>query len=92
VAVRFQLRRGKAAFWTDQNPVLRDGEPGYEKDTKRLKIGDGVTFWRDLPYFGGDLSDLPDDSALAIHINSPTPHPAYDDAPSLALIYQNAKV
>ena len=92
MSVRIQLRRGKAAFWADENPVLHHGEPGYETDTGRLKIGDGETFWNELEYFGGDLSDLPDDSALAIHINSATPHPVYDDGPSLALIYQNAKV
>lgn len=92
MAIRFQLRRGKAAFWVDQNPVLHDGEPGYETDKHRLKVGDGATHWNDLPYFGGDLSDLPDDSALALHINSATPHPVYDDGPSLALIYENAKV
>lgn len=26
------------------------------------------------------------------HINSPNPHPVYDDGPSLLLLYQNAKV
>jgi hypothetical protein len=30
--------------------------------------------------------------AVLEHIDSPTPHPAYDDAPSLTLIYENAKV
>jgi hypothetical protein len=26
------------------------------------------------------------------HVNSETPHPVYDDGPSLALLYENAKV
>jgi hypothetical protein len=26
------------------------GEPGFEKDTQKLKIGDGETAWRNLPY------------------------------------------
>lgn len=26
------------------------------------------------------------------HIDSPTPHPIYDDGPSLELLYENAKV
>ena len=47
---RIQLRRGKAAFWTDENPVLHPGEPGYEMDTEKLKIGDGVTHWTELDY------------------------------------------
>ena len=48
---RIQLRRGKAAFWTDENPVLHPGEPGFETDTEKLKIGDGKTHWRELDYF-----------------------------------------
>lgn len=30
--------------------------------------------------------------ALQAHIDSPTPHAIYDDGPSLALLYENAKV
>lgn len=29
---------------------------------------------------------------LAEHVNSPTPHPAYDDAPSFVLLFQNGLV
>lgn len=29
---------------------------------------------------------------LAPHINSPTPHPAYDNIPSLVLIYENGLI
>lgn len=47
---RIQFRRGKAAFWTDENPVLRSGEPGYETNTGKFKMGDGVTHWVDLQY------------------------------------------
>lgn len=32
------------------------------------------------------------DSAIFTHVEDPTPHPAYDDGPSLMLLYQNAKV
>ena len=31
-------------------------------------------------------------SGVAAHIESETPHPVYDDGPSLLLLYQNAKV
>jgi hypothetical protein len=91
---RIQLRRGKAAFWESENPILRDGEPGLETDTRRVKYGDGVTHWRELPYSSAGSVDLelPDDSALAAHIADLTPHPVYDDGPSLFLLYQNAKV
>lgn len=30
--------------------------------------------------------------ALDEHVNSPSPHPVYDDGPSFLLSYQNAKV
>lgn len=46
----FQLKRGKAAAWASANPLLRVGEPGFETDTGKLKIGDGVTSYNDLPY------------------------------------------
>jgi hypothetical protein len=48
-----QLRQGFAADWTTENPTLASGEPGYEADTGQVKIGDGVTPWTGLPYFGG---------------------------------------
>jgi hypothetical protein len=90
-----RFRRGKAAFWESENPILRDGEPGYEKDTRKLKVGDGSTPWRDLPYSAGgapisDPGDTPVD--LAAHIADSTPHPVYDSGPSLFLLYENAKV
>lgn len=44
------LRRGLSQTWEEKNPVLAYGEPGYEKDTNRLKIGDGTTAWNNLPY------------------------------------------
>lgn len=52
MSVQIQLRRGTAAEWQTSNPILAEAEYGYELDTKRLKLGDGVTAWNDLPYFG----------------------------------------
>jgi len=48
-----QLRRDTAANWTTANPTLADGQPGWEKDTKKLKVGDGAAAWASLPYFSG---------------------------------------
>jgi len=48
--IKFQLRRDTSTRWTSANPVLLDGEPGCETDTYKLKIGDGITQWRLLPY------------------------------------------
>ena len=39
-----------AANWAAENPVLLDGEIGYERDTSKLKIGDGSTAWNLLAY------------------------------------------
>jgi Major tropism determinant N-terminal domain len=48
---RFQLRRDTADAWTARNPTLASGEIGYEANTNRMKIGDGLTPWRTLGYF-----------------------------------------
>jgi len=46
-----KLRRGTAAQWTAADPILAAGEPGFETDTGKHKIGDGVTAWAGLSYF-----------------------------------------
>ena len=56
-----QLRRDTAANWTSTNPTLAAGQPGYETDTGRIKIGNGSTAWTSLAYRfetgGGGVSD-----------------------------------
>ena len=39
-----------SVVWAEKNPLLQKGELGHEKDTGRFKVGDGVTYWVDLPY------------------------------------------
>ena len=51
-----QLRRDTSSNWTTANPVLADGEVGYETDTKKGKIGNGTTAWNALPYSWVDAS------------------------------------
>lgn len=58
-----QTRNDLAANWTSVNPVLSQGEAGYETDTQRIKYGDGVTAWTSLAYFnagggGGSVSGV----------------------------------
>ncbi len=50
MAFRIQTRRGTASEWTAANPVLLDGEWAVESDTRKFKIGDGITPWNDLLY------------------------------------------
>ena len=51
--IKFQLRRSTSSNWTSTNPILQAGEPGFETDTYKLKIGDGITSWNLLPYISG---------------------------------------
>ena len=50
---RIQLRRDTAANWSTNNPTPSAGEPCFETDTGKLKIGDGSTAYNDLAYQGG---------------------------------------
>ena len=45
-----QFRSDTSANWTAKNPVLAEGEPGFESNTGRLKIGNGTSPWSSLPY------------------------------------------
>lgn len=47
---KIQLRRGTSSEWTTSNPILLNGELGFETDTKKFKIGDGVNSWNLLIY------------------------------------------
>ena len=67
MATRMQQRKGTAAQWVSTNngdgPILNAGEIGYESDTNKFKIGDGINHWVDLNYFadvvelGGSIDD-----------------------------------
>lgn len=47
---KFQARRGTAAAWSSANPILADGELGWDSTNAKVKVGDGVTNWNTLPY------------------------------------------
>ncbi len=57
--VKIQIRNDLAAQWVDANPLLSDGEPGSETDTGKLKIGNGIDRWNDLPYVA-DIGEVID--------------------------------
>lgn len=54
---KIQIRRGTAAEWMAANTVLLSMERGIETDTKKSKLGDGVTGWNALPYDEISASD-----------------------------------
>ena len=53
MTIRMKLRRGLSSLWASVNPILGDGEPGYDKTGCILKIGDGISPWNDLAAIGG---------------------------------------
>lgn len=64
-----QVRRDMAINWYTANPILAQGEQGLEIDTLKLKFGDGVRHWRDLPYScsGSDGDMIDGGSAASIY-------------------------
>lgn len=54
-----QQRRGTSAQWSLATPatILAAGEIGFEQDTGRFKIGNGLTPWGELPYFA-NISEI----------------------------------
>ena len=71
MATRMQQRRGTAEQWTTANPVLAGGEVGFETDSNKFKIGDGVNTWENLAYFvnADDLSGELGDYATQTYVN-----------------------
>lgn len=94
IIAEFRDRRDLAVNWTNKNSLLAAGEHGYEIDTGKFKIGNGVLRWTQLPYFvpQGESSAPVTQQDLFDHVESDSPHPEYDDGVSLVLLYQNAKV
>jgi len=76
----FQFKRGLSTAWTEKNPVLRAGEPGFEIDTGLLKIGRNDIPWNDLPYYLGQFTLSPDGKSLQINEDGQITLYGYDDA------------
>ena len=73
VKTTFQLRRDTKENWENYNPILGFGEPGYEIDTKVLKIGDGITSWKDLETFGNGTIVTPDGESIKNYVDEQIP-------------------
>lgn len=58
MAIRFKQLSKTSTEWTSLNPTLLEGEIGFESDTNKLKVGNGVDTWNDLEYVTGSSSDL----------------------------------
>ena len=57
MADKIQFRRDTKARWAQFNPILMEGELGFETDTDQYKLGNGTSAWNDLPYRGMDAVD-----------------------------------
>lgn len=69
MAFSIQLRRDTSSAWGLANPILLNGEPGFENDTNKLKIGDGTTAWNSLPYIVPTIAP-----AVSVPTGSITPY------------------
>ena len=51
MSVRIQMRRGTTSEWNSADPILNEGEIGYNSTLYSFKIGDGETVWSELDYY-----------------------------------------
>ena len=55
MAIKIVLRNDTKDNWSGANPILAKGEIGFEHDTYKFKIGNGVSSWNGLEYYGDQL-------------------------------------
>lgn len=79
VKTRLVHRKDLSTKWSSVNPILLDGEMGIEKDTRKFKIGDGVTSWNDLPYATITYEDFLAKFSVSNDENTPGTAPVRDD-------------
>lgn len=58
VKTRFKQLSKTSTEWVSLNPTLLEGEIGFESDTNKLKVGNGVDAWNNLEYVAGNGSDV----------------------------------
>lgn len=80
--VRRQERRDTAAHWTAINPVLAQGEIGFETDTGQFKFGNGSSTWTALTYYIPGAGGTGAVSSVDGRIGSVVLHDLYDVAGS----------
>lgn len=60
---RILFRDDTAANWSTTNPILKNGEPGWDSTNYRLKIGNDVNAWSDLKWAAPNV-DIYTDSGI----------------------------
>lgn len=64
---RIQLKKDTSEAWRINNPVLLDGEAGYESDTNLMKVGDGIHRWLELDYTNSGATAIASTANYAIN-------------------------
>ena len=64
---RIQLKKDTSEAWHINNPVLLDGEAGYESDTNLMKVGDGIHRWLELDYTNSGATAIASTANYAIN-------------------------
>ena len=64
---RIQLKKDTSEAWRINNPVLLDGEAGYESDTNLMKVGDGIHRWLELDYINSGATAIASTANYAIN-------------------------
>lgn len=70
MATKILIRRGNEAEWTTDNPILDNGELGYDETNHVLKVGDGLTTWANLPALVGAFQGGPTPPPVDIPVQS----------------------
>ena len=55
--IKIKIRRGSTADWEASNPVLELGEIGADTTKHLLKVGNGSSTWKVLPYYAVEVVD-----------------------------------
>lgn len=58
MADKIQIRRDTLTNWSVENPILSQGELGFDLTLKKMKVGDGSTRWNDLDYICSVASEF----------------------------------
>lgn len=64
---RIQLKKDTSEAWRINNPVLLDGEAGYESNTNLMKVGDGIHRWLELDYTNSGATAIASTANYAIN-------------------------
>ena len=68
--IKVQVRRDTSDIWNHRDPILLEGEFGYDITNKILKIGNGINSWKNLPFIKSESTDLQARILLEDHINN----------------------